>query len=187
MGKYNKRNVGPSCSLVRKHEEIHPDFPTSETHLMLRPRSITGSMRTELGTKKTVVTKLDVPRSTWLRVSLSHLTSSGLRPSSLPFTDKCSPRTDTSVTPTRKLMSVISLPVRLSRLLGTDSSFSLEDFPTLRLLRLGLFPKLPSSIKNPSSRSLMLETLLSSPSPLHPYPIFGCLQGLGLPLSRICI
>merc|ERR1712195_356696 len=110
------------------------------------------------GTKRTEITTSDVPRSTWPRDSLSAHTSSESRLSSPLCTARCSPPTDTSETPTRKLMSAICPLVKSSRLLGTDNSFSSEDSPSLRLPRPGPSPRLPNSIKSPPSRSQMPET-----------------------------
>ena len=88
-------------------------------------------------------------RSTCCKDLSSVLTSSVSRLSSPHYISKWSRELDTSVTHTRSSISLNFLPVRSSRPPGTESSFSLEDWQSLRLRKLVLSQTLPFSIKCP--------------------------------------
>lgn len=98
-------------------------------------------------------------RSICCKALSSVLTCSVWRPSSQYYISRWSRELDTSVTPTRSSISLSFLPVRSSRPLGTESSFSLEDWQSLRLRKLALSQTLPFLIRCP---------WLPSPTPRTP-------------------
>jgi len=135
------------------------DHLTSEIHLTPRPRLITGSMKTDSGTRRTETTRSREPKCTCSKDSSSHLTFSVSRPSSPSSTTRWSLELDISEIHTRNLISPSSHRVNASKLLGTVKSSSLEDWLSLKL-------KIPMLSQRPPS--LIKSRLLLFPTPVTP-------------------
>jgi len=152
-----------TCSALRDQPigSLLPDHQTSAIPSILKPRSITGSTKTESGTKRIVTTKLRELRFICFRDSFFQLMLSESRQLLPLFTTKWSLEPDTSETHIKNLTLVNYHLVKSFKQLGTERSFSLEDLLQLRSETLMLFQTLPSLIRSQSLHCLTLVTVAS--------------------------
>jgi len=140
---------------------LHLDHPISVTHSIPKPRRITGTTKTEPGTKRIETTRSEEPKFTCCKDSYSQAMSWVSKPSSPSSTGRWSPTPDISETPTRRSISLNYHQARSCKLLGMVNSFSLEDWPWPKSKKQRHCQNQLSSIKTPWPHCQMPVTLRS--------------------------